>query len=201
MRNVFDTREGWLVAGTKLLNERFFGESRPLPKKLQCSCGFPRGQARVIGQCWDPQVSADGTTHVFICPSLDGPTDVLATLLHELIHAAVGVEHQHKKPFRDVARAVGLAGKPTATYAAPGSELHDTLLKIADALGPYPHARIDKNARKKGKARGIWLRLMSPNEPSYKIAISPKQFAEHGAPMDPWGDLMELPGEKENDDE
>lgn len=184
-----DTREGWLVAAIRLLDREFFdGRGYTLPKKLQCSCGFPRGHAKAIGQCWDPKVSADGTTHMFICPTQAEPIRVLDILLHELIHAAVGVEVGHKGAFRELAREFGLEGKMTATYAAEGSELWLTLSRIATELGPYPHAPMVKTKRAGGSG---WVRLQSPEVPGYRVAISPRMIERYGYPQDPWGNEME----------
>lgn len=115
---------------------------------------------------------------------------MLATLLHEQLHSAIGVEHGHKKPFKDAMKKVGLAGKATATYAEEGSPLHSQLVLLSDVLGPYPHGGLRKPTRKKGGGSG-WVRMRSPQEESYTIVISPKSLEEHGAPTDPWGNEME----------
>jgi len=196
--NTHETREGWLMEATRTLKKQFFCDNGyDLPEKLQCSCGFPKGHNKAIGQCWDPQVSADGTTHIFICPTQAEPIRVLDILLHELIHAAVGVEAGHKGPFKKLMKEFGLAGKATATYAEEGSELWLKLSSIATQLGPYPHAPFDKSKMKKSKrgAMGGWVRLQSETDETYKVLISPKQLEENGPPLDPWGEPM-VPVEK-----
>lgn len=190
-----DTREGWLNAGMRLLDTGFFKPNKlTLPKKLQVSCGFTKSRKdQAIGQCWDPKVSADGTTHMFICPTQADPVRVLDILLHEMIHASVGIEAGHKKPFRDVVKTFGLKGKVTATYAEPGTECHTKLAEIAKALGRYPHAPMRKvEAEKKSKGGSGWVRLMSINDEGYKVVISPKVLEASGFPVDPWGDEMVL---------
>ena len=190
-KKLHDTREGWLKAAIAELNEEFFASAGyKLPKKLQCSCGFPRGHARAIGQCWDPGVSADGTTHLFICPTQAEPMRVLDILLHELIHAAVGIKEGHKGKFKKVAREFGLEGKLTATTVTEGSELWKRLAKCNQRLGKYPHAAMQKRAPKKGTGGSGWLRYMSPEEEKYRVVVSPKMIEEHGAPQDPWGNEM-----------
>jgi hypothetical protein len=78
------------------------------------SVGWPGGRGsknRAIGQCWPDTASKDGRTEMFISPALDDPMEAAATLLHEMVHAAVGVRFKHGKPFSSMARAVGLVGK------------------------------------------------------------------------------------------
>lgn len=191
---IHKTREEWLTAASYALGEQFFPleDGAKLPKKMACSCGFPWRSKDAIGQCFSPEASSDGTTHMFVCPTQDDPVRVLDILLHELGHAALGVEEKHGKKFRAFVKAVGLTGKPTATVAEPGTELHATLVRIARALGPYPHKAVVKTVKgkEKKKGNGGWVRMYSVNEEDYKITISPKQLEESGPPLDPWGDKM-----------
>jgi hypothetical protein len=193
-RNTHTFREAWLADATSLLNKKFFdGNGYTLPGKLACSCGFPKGhRGKAIGQCWSPETSADGTVNMFICPTQDDPIEVLAILLHELIHAQVGTEAGHKGPFKKLMREFGLEGKATATYASPGSDLWLALSSISTALGPYPHKKMTPKAKPSTrKSMGGWVRLKSTTEEEYKVLVSPKQIEEHGMPRDPWGEPME----------
>lgn len=114
-------------------------------EKYRVSCGFPKGRGGRgvirIGECWAPNVSADGSVEIFISPTIDEPVEVSATLLHELVHYAVGNKCGHKGEFRRVAKAVGLEGKMTATVAGPAlvARIKDTWLS---AMPPYPHAAL-----------------------------------------------------------
>ncbi len=139
----FPTREAWLTAATHLLAAHFLpladGKTK-LPEKWACSCGFPYRSKEAIGQCFPPTLSADGTTHMFVCPTQAEPVRVLDILLHEMGHAAVGCDKGHKKEFKAFCEEVGLSGKATVTVAEPGTELHTKLTRIAAQLGPYPHA-------------------------------------------------------------
>ncbi len=191
MKTIHTTREGWLQAATEALDELYFkGTDYPLPERLQASCGFCKGSSKAIGQCWSPEASKNQTTHIFICPTRDDPIDILATLLHELIHAAVGNEHKHKGPFKELAREFGLKGKLTATFCEEGSELHETLSAVRERLGSYPHVAMAP-PKKKAASRDAWVRLCSPQDPDYKVVISPKMLEAAGAPLDPWGNEME----------
>jgi hypothetical protein len=194
MTNAHTTREGWLVAAMAMLDAKYFdGRGYTLPEKRSCSCGFPKGGwGHSIGQCWGPETSTDGTINMFVCPTQDNPIRVLDILLHELIHAQVGVVVGHKKPFKKMAREFGLEGKATATYATEGTPLWLELSHISEQLGPYPHKAMQpiKKTKERGSMGG-WVRLQSPTEETYKVLVSPKMLDEHGVPLDPWGDRME----------
>lgn len=154
------TRETYLQAATTHLAPLFAAQGFPLPP-VRASVGIPAGGAggklKRIGECWSNRASADNTTEIFICPSQSEPVQVLAILLHELIHAAVGLECGHKGPFKRVALALGLEGKMTAT--TPGEQLTRDLATLAASLGDYPHAALNTalSGRKKQGTRMIKL--------------------------------------------
>jgi hypothetical protein len=194
MVDKYDTREGWLRAAALLLEEQVL---RPLthavPPKTAYSCGWPGGgsPSKRIGECWAHTASPDGTIHIFISPLLHEPLRVLDVLLHELVHAVVGVDAGHGPAFKKVARAVGLEGKLTATTVSPGTPLHAQLVLINEELGAYPHGGLQRRRQGKGKSNGGWLRMKSPEVETYTLLISPKSIEQHGLPMDPWGNEME----------
>ena len=155
MADARKTREAWLVRGIRKLESVFKRAGYEIPENLRVSVGFPKGvrggkNGKAIGQCWTQKVSADGTYEMFISPELDEPVRVLDVLTHEIVHAVVGIEAGHKKPFRDCAVSVGLEGKMTATVA--GEELKAELTKVSEVLGDYPHAKLNPmdGAKKKG---------------------------------------------------
>jgi hypothetical protein len=110
------------------------------------SVGFPKGSrgkssANAIGQCWDKSVSQDKQrSHIFIIPTMTESVEVMAVLLHELVHASVGTKCGHRGPFRKVAMATGLEGKMTATV--PGETLKLKLELLRRKLGDYPHTAL-----------------------------------------------------------
>lgn len=81
----------------------------------------------------------------------------MGILLHELIHAAVGLKCGHKGAFKRVALSLGLTGKMTSTV--PGPALIKDLQALADTLGEYPHAALNTelSGRKKQNTRMIKL--------------------------------------------
>src|SRR5688572_12455016 len=91
------TREGWLDHMVAALRPIFVEVGYPLPEKIRVTCGFPgtHGLAvkrRAIGEAWAPDCSADGTHETFISPLLANPVEVAETLVHELVHHAVGTD-------------------------------------------------------------------------------------------------------------
>ena len=154
------TRETYLQSAIERFAPLFVAQGFPLPA-VRASVGIPSGgkggKLKRIGECWSNRASSDNTTEIFICPSQSKAVDVLAILLHELIHAAVGLECGHKGAFKRVALSLGLTGKMTATI--PGPALTKDLQTLADTLGDYPHAALNTalSGRKKQNTRMIKL--------------------------------------------
>lgn len=157
---VIPTREAWLLRAARLIHTEIL-----LNRKIQggycISVGFPKGRhgrGRAVGQCWPPADSADGKAHIFISPDR-GPEEtegVLATVLHELVHAEVGCAAKHRGEFIKVARAAGLT-KPW-TQSNPSEELTACLNTLAEKLGPYPHGALvpKKIAKPPGSRLRLW---------------------------------------------
>jgi hypothetical protein len=198
------TREQWLNQAVAALRPNL---KRELPEKLRISCSWPSRSGlakskRRIGECWSPEASSDGTTEIFISPYLGdplAPCGVLATLVHELVHAAVGLEAKHGKKFRECAKAVGLEGKMTATSA--GAELLEVFAGILEEMPPYPHATLDsmKSPTKKQTTRMIKCECL---QCGYVARTTKKWLDEAGAPHCPKHGVMsfEQPEEPEGED-
>lgn len=179
----FETREQYLVSAAKRMDKELFAKKTEvrLPEQFFVSVMEPAG--KVIGRAYPP---SQDSHHMFVSATLEDPVQVLATLLHEMIHLAVGTEHGHKKPFATPARAVGLEGKLTATV--PGEELSEYLKKLDEELAGYPHRpliRKTKSVKRTGR-----VKLVSTEEPGYSLYITPA-LLEMGYPVDPWGKPME----------
>lgn len=174
------TREQWLEAAIKKFEPLFNSAGHSQLPPIKVSVGWPvRGglsrKRLTIGECWSEEASLDGKTfNIFISPLLDKPDDtmgVLATLLHEVVHAVVGTKAAHGPAFTKLARLVGLEGKPTSTHA--GEALTEQLVSIARDLGEFPHTRIDpkKSGKKKQTTRLIKCEC---RECGYTIRITQK---------------------------
>src|SRR3990167_4763595 len=143
------TRESWLTAAAKIIGpwvEEHEGEK--LPDRMPVIVSWPFGRRpNTIGVCYPASWTADEAVYVTVSPVLSDPVRVLATLLHELIHA---IGHMnHGKDFRKAATGLGLVGKMKSTEA--GEELCQRLQKVADKLGPYPHSEMTPRGHGKEK--------------------------------------------------
>ena len=178
-------RETWLLSASEILGE-WIAETGAERPSARVSVGYPTTGARskVIGQCC--YASADGVAQVFIHPTLDESARVLDVLLHELIHASLGAGHGHGKAFKRVAEGVGLTGLMTATVA--GEDLRERLNEVVQALGEYPHAKLDTSGTKKQTTRLIKCEC---EECGYVARTSMKWLEEWGAPICPCsGEVM-----------
>ena len=194
---LYATREQWLNVAVALFGPMFEEAGAPLPGKVRVSVGFcsTGRKSKRIGECWSDTASADGHHEIFLKPELLA-LDVLA---HELVHAAVGVQHGHKAPFKRVAVAIGLTGKMTATTAGPA--LMAKLEKMHSKLGAFPYAPLTgaDNGRKKMATR---LLKCACEECGYTVRVCRKWLDEAGAPIcPPCMEPMAEKGKGESEDE
>lgn len=177
-------REAWLTALVGFLRAHFEMHGYPLPPTIHVSVGWPASRAlrrtnRRVGECWGGVQSQDGGIHIFISPIHDNAYDVAATLIHELLHAAVGLQEGHGKKFREAARAIGVRSRrPTET--AIGPELTEMVVGLLKGLPPWPHEPImllEGGPRKK-KASSRLHTLKCP-ECGYTVYIT-KKWLDHG---------------------
>lgn len=159
------TREQWLSALTEKLRPDFKRIGFSLPRKLRASVGWPLGRAlpnpkgsRTIGQCFSPDWSASRHHEVFVSPCLGKSMDAAQTLVHELVHSAVGVKCGHRGQFKRVAIEIGLTGPMRATKA--GRALKERLNTLIKSIGRYPHSKLDVSKRKKQGTRMIKLECL-----------------------------------------
>jgi hypothetical protein len=186
----FKNREEWLEAAVEKLKPFFKSYNQTVPENVSVSCGWPGGSnpLKTIGQCWDFERSKRKHYEIFISPMLDTPLDsrgVLSTLVHELIHAIVGIDKKHKKEFKDVVLRVGLVGRMTSTEAS--EELLSKLNPISEELGEYPHGSVlPKEKSKKERQKNI-VKAHCP-QCDYEIKVK-KEHLEKGIPLCPVCDV------------
>jgi len=193
------TREAWLAAAVKAMEPLFAKSGSNIPP-IRVTCGWPseRGTSekkRCIGQYWTGKASKDGVAQIFITPWLDeaevaAPVGVLSTLAHEVVHAVAGIEAKHGPAFKKIAVAIGLEGKMTATIA--GEELCKTLTTMSEALGPFPHSKIDPtmNPVKKQSTRMVKC-VCKEVECGFLVRTSRKWITDVGSPHCPVHGEME----------
>jgi len=148
-------REAWLTeAATMIIDEHLMpivGQLGLSPSEApwRVSVGFPprtRG-TRVLAVCTASKASSSGHNEIFVTPSLDDSLEILSALTHELIHQLDDCQSGHRGFFAAVARAAGLEGKLTSTYA--GEDLEAYLNTLIDVLGPIPHSSLNLDQAKK----------------------------------------------------
>lgn len=134
-------REEWLMRAVVHLEPIFQRGGYQVPK-VKVSIGFPStgSKGRHLGQCWGSKASEDGINQIFIAPNQSDPVEVLDTLTHELVHAVDDCKSGHGEGFKKIATDVGLIGPMRS--AGAGQHLKQDLMRIAQALGHFPHARL-----------------------------------------------------------
>lgn len=170
------TREAWLLRAGACTAAMLTDAAGLRVPDHYVSVGFPRGGTsrwRHFGQCWDGARSRDQRPHLFVSPELSEPPRVLAVLLHEQIHAAVGPQAGHRGGFVRAARAVGFV-RPW-THALTGNDLTKRLYALGSQLGPYPHAALKPASPERPGSR---LRLWECACP-VKVRVASDTFAAH----------------------
>lgn len=135
------TREAWLQDLVGEVTPWYEEVGLTLPE-VRISTGFTSKGVRSnrIGECWHGTASADGLPQIFVHPRLSDGVEVGGVVVHELVHAAVGVGHGHGPEFKRPAVALGLEGRMTSTTV--GTALRIDLERTIERLGPYPHASL-----------------------------------------------------------
>ena len=117
-------REAWLRAAYALLRSKLLKEA---PIHAAVSWSFPAkggtsATRRRIGECHYKGASADGKVEgdrvLLISLTLRTEFELIETLLHEMIHAALPLGCGHRRQFSQLAARVGLEKPWTATHAS-----------------------------------------------------------------------------------
>lgn len=184
------TREEWLQRAIAHLTEVFDKHTGYALPEMQVSVGWPSAgglanRKKVIGQCWSGE--AQEVPHVFISPLLADPKEVLAVLVHEIVHALCEAGTGHRGQFITVAKAVGLVKPWTATQA--GEELAQELARIVAELPEYPHKALKASGKEKKQSTRM-LKVVC-EDCDYTVRTTAK-WLEVGTPTCPCGTLMVL---------
>ena len=160
------TREEYLGLVIERLAPLFEGAGAPLPADIRVSVGFPSTAARArrkrrLGECWSPEQSAAKRHEIFISPVLGDAPEALAVLVHELVHAAVGVKDGHRGRFPKLAKKLGLLPPMRSTTAGPA--LKARLNDLLSSLGPYPHAALDASKPETKVQKTRLLKVVCPD--------------------------------------
>lgn len=159
-KNSFTYREEWLQAAINTLRSHFNMAGLTLPNKIRAAIGFPSKGAKsnCVGECWASVASADQHHEIFIRPDQGDPVTVLGILCHELVHSVVPLGSGHGPVFKDAALKIGLIGK--MRHAMPGPVLEEKLTRIAERLGPIPHATLNIEYRETAPRKKQTTRML-----------------------------------------
>lgn len=137
----YETREAWLAAAAVELSAIIRDRSGLECPAVRIGVGWPAAGRRsnVLGECWVSKAAGDGINEIVIRITATSPTEVLAILTHELIHAALDCQGKHSGAFKRAHGALGFVG--SAKGSEPGGELDATLVRVAEELGAYPGAQ------------------------------------------------------------
>jgi hypothetical protein len=194
MTAVEDTREAWLGrASARLANYLLSDQDVP---PLRISVGWPGGSSNrktTIGQCWPTGASADGVNQIFMSPvrGEDDTVKVLATLLHEMIHAVDDCASGHRGRFSTIAKSCGFT-RPLTSSDNHTDELTAKLEEIAELVGPFPHAAISSKARAADtppKQETRMIKLVCPYD-DYSVRTT-RTWLDVGLPTCPCGTEMQ----------
>lgn len=139
------TREDWLLDAYEALRAWFREQAEvTLPEMIRISAGFgyhaKAENGVILGQTWASWKSADKVHQVFVSPEIADPVQVLAILVHEVVHVVDDCAHGHGKEFKALATQVGLTDRMTEVHIT--TKLRDYLDILAIELGAYPHTAL-----------------------------------------------------------
>lgn len=187
---MINTREEWLGVYADKLRPIFADVGLTYPDKMRYAVGWPKGKAKAghaLGQCWADEASADGTTEIFITPALADLPTIAHVLVHELVHACVGIKEGHKGRFREKALELGLTGKMTCTEAGP--ELAARLADIIATMPPYPHAELSPGIKTTSKQPTRMIKLVCPDKACGWTCRTTQKWLDVGLPSCPCGEV------------
>lgn len=188
--NAYESREAWLKAATDELCPLFANAGAELPIRIRFAIAFPSTgrRGKRIGECWDQSASGDGHFEIFIRADYADPNEVLAILVHELVHSAVGLEAKHGKAFKRLALAVGLTGPMRSTVA--GARLLNRLTQISKDLGPLPHAKLGWGLSNRPPKQDTRMLKVECATCGYVCRVARKWLDEVGLPLCPEHGVM-----------
>lgn len=184
-------REAWLNEAVSQLRPVFKDRTGLGLPDVHVSVGWPsKGgtstKRRRVGECWAATSSSDETAHIFISPMLEDAFDVLAVLVHELVHA-LHPGAGHRGDFVKTAKEIGLIRPWTATSA--GENLEPVITRLISELGEFPHAKITPMAKK--AVQTTRMRKVTCPVDGYIVRTTAK-WLEIGIPTCPCGTEMEV---------
>jgi hypothetical protein len=144
LKNEFDTDQAWLRAAFEALRPDFEAIGKTLPAAPRCNFGFTAHGSKktgITGQYYDGSASTDTLPKLIIRCNTDEPFTILEAVVHQCVHAVVGVEEGHGKTYREVGLQIGL--EPPMRTSKAGKRLSERLHALSAELGPFPNSRLN----------------------------------------------------------
>ena len=181
-----DNRESWLIKAIDLMKPIIKNKGYIVPNNIKVACSFcsigniTGAKNQRLGECWSDKTNEENKFHVLISPSLEDKKRVLGVLVHELVHAIVGLNNGHNHIFKKCATTLGLEGKMTATTES--KEFETIFSEVFKQLPDYPHKALINMNRKKQTTRLIKVVC---EEHGYIARVSRKTIETLGCPICP----------------
>ncbi len=117
MTTIDETGEAWLRRAEHALRPMFTRAGLIVPDNIRYAIAFPSAGSRssTIGECWYAAASSDNRHTIIVRTDQTEPVDVLAILIHELLHASLPPGTGHGPVFRKHMDKLMLTGPATAT--------------------------------------------------------------------------------------
>lgn len=127
----------WLHQLIDAFGSAFFdGENAPKLPEIHAFCAYPKSHPQAAGEC----EYIARAFKIVVHPEITDPVRIAEILLHECIHAAVGLKEGHRDKFKLYATKLGLEGPMTESYA--GEALKKKLRGMVEKIGHYPAKKI-----------------------------------------------------------
>lgn len=188
-------REQWLTQAVELIRPRFKSETNAdLPEEIYVSVGWPSAgglssKKRVVGQCWPSETEAP---HIYVSPLLDDPAEVLAVLVHELVHSVCAPGTGHRGDFVRHAKEMGLTAPWTQSVA--GQDLGVWIDHWLRELPEYPHTPPNAQPTQRKVQATRMLKLVAA-ECKCAVRTTKKYIEIEGAFKCPHDNVLEVPAE------
>jgi hypothetical protein len=149
--------------------------------EVDLNYGFTSSGARssAVGECWPRSACSSGLNFILLRPTEPDPVKLLATLLHEYVHAIDDCKNRHNKEFKKIATSLGLTGPMRSTEANP--ELKVVLQSMLARIGKPPNRHITTSLKRR-------ISVPTPKskcpECEYTVSV-PRKYVDFGVPICP----------------
>ena len=190
------TAEQWLKAAETALRPAFTRAGLDIPRDIRYAVAFPGAGARgnTLGECWYQSSSSDHRHTIILRTDLVDRVEVLAVLIHELIHASLPSGTKHGPLFKRKATALTLGGAVTATVPTQATRLlvdslcHFTALGALGALGDPPWGRLNFHGTADDRPKKQGTRMLKAYCPAcdYMVRLTRSACRERLRPRARW---------------